>query len=69
MQTERDKRKNGEVMLDGVEVIEVATPADDDFEDSEPADQVDEAADRASHRCMLVRRELFEIRELLSATH
>ena len=69
VQTERDKRRNGEVMLEGVEVIEIDDSSFDEFEDSQPEAQVPEPLDRASHRLMLVRRELFEIRDLLSATH
>jgi DNA-binding transcriptional MerR regulator len=65
VQVERDKRRAGEVMLEGVEVIEVEDPAFEDFEDSEPADQ----HDHVSQKLLLVRRELFEIRDLLSSTH
>ncbi|MES2975951.1 MAG: MerR family transcriptional regulator [Pseudomonadota bacterium] len=64
VQGERDKRKAGEVMLEGVEVIEVDSGFDD-FEDSTP----EEETSAASQKLMLVRRELFEIRDLLSATH
>lgn len=77
VQLETDKRRNGEVMLDGVDVIEGgdSTMGDfgdsGDFEDSEPGN---DAADLpsgsvAQQRLQLVRRELFEIRDLLSATH
>ena len=78
VQTERDKRKNGEVMLEGVEVLEVDDSAfDEEFEDSEsgPAAAVvgtsiaHDWGDRASHRLMLVRRELSEIRDLLAVAH
>jgi DNA-binding transcriptional MerR regulator len=64
VQTERDKRKAGEVMLEGVEVIEI-TSADelDHFEDSTLIDD----DHPASQKLQLVRRELFEIRDLLSA--
>lgn len=65
VQVERDKRRNGEVMLDGVEVIEVEDSTYEDFEDSTPA--ADEAV--VSQKLMLVRRELFEIRELLTGAH
>jgi DNA-binding transcriptional MerR regulator len=65
VQVERDKRRAGEVMLEGVEVIEVEDPAFEDFEDSTPADQ----PDHVSQKLLLVRRELFEIRDLLSSTH
>jgi DNA-binding transcriptional MerR regulator len=62
VQIERDKRRAGEVMLEGVEVIEVD---DSMFEDSAPAEE----RDQFSQKLLLVRRELFEIRDLLSATH
>ena len=65
VQVERDKRRAGEVMLDGVEVIEVEDSGFEDFEDSEMADD----RDLASQKLLLVRRELFEIRDLLSTTH
>ena len=61
LQTERDKKRNGEVMLDGVEVLEVDDVELDDFEDSESFD----SPETASEQWMQVRRELFEIRELL----
>jgi DNA-binding transcriptional MerR regulator len=77
VQLETDKRRNGEVMLDGLDVIEAgdSTMGDfgdsSDFEDSEPGN---DAADLpsgsvAQQRLQLVRRELFEIRDLLSATY
>ncbi len=72
VQHERDKRRNGEVMLDGVEVIEVEDSAFDEFDDSAPpldAPEEAEPSERSAYRLMLVRRELFEIRDMLSATH
>ncbi|WP_427911882.1 MerR family transcriptional regulator [Ramlibacter sp. MMS24-I3-19] len=66
VQLERDKRKAGEVMLDGVEVIEVEDSTLEDFDDSVPPP--DEAS-AVSEQLLLVRRELFEIRDLLSASH
>ena len=65
VQVERDKRKAGEVMLEGVEVIEVEDSAFPDFEDSTPPEE----RDLVSQKLSFVRRELFEIRDLLSATH
>ena len=65
IQTERDKKRNGEVMLEGVEVMEVGDADLDDFEDSQP----DEGAGVGFEQLLLVRRELFEIRDLLTATH
>ncbi len=78
VQTERDKRRNGEVMLDGVEVLEGGESLLEDFEDSSDhsdfEDSEPEGADlpsgsAAQQRLQLVRRELFEIRDLLSAGH
>ncbi len=63
LQSERDKKRNGEVMLDGVEVLEVDDADLEDFTDSEPVDD----PDMGSEQMNLVRRELFEIRELLTA--
>ena len=65
VQLERDKRRAGEVMLEGVEVIEVEDSTLEDFEDSALPPEVDEV----SEKLLLVRRELFEIRDLLSANH
>jgi DNA-binding transcriptional MerR regulator len=66
VQVERDKRRAGEVMLEGVEVIEVEESSfGEDFEDSMPPEQ----QDLFSQKLLLVRRELFEIRDLLTATH
>ena len=65
VQLERDKRRASEVMLEGVEVIEVEDSTLDDFEDSLPPQ--DRSA--VSEKLLLVRRELFEIRDLLTAGH
>jgi DNA-binding transcriptional MerR regulator len=66
VQVERDKRRAGEVMLEGVEVIEVEEDSGfGDFEDSAPTDE----REAVSQKLLLVRRELFEIRDLLSSTH
>ena len=65
VQVERDKRRAGEVMLEGVEVIEVEDSTFDDFEDSTTS----EDREMVSQQLLLVRRELFEIRDLLSASH
>ena len=76
VQIEGDKRRNGEVMLDGIDVIEgpdseISDFHDSaDFEDSSPADGSDlPDGGKAQQRLQLVRRELFEIRDLLSAAH
>ena len=65
LQAERDKKRNGEVLLDGVEVIELSDSELHDFEDSQP----DVSPDGVSDRLLFVRRELFEIRDLLSLVH
>ncbi len=62
LQTERDKKRSGEVLLDGVEVLEVDEADLDQFEDSQIAPGADEDAAHLVH----VRQELFEIRELLA---
>ncbi len=65
LQAEREKKKNGEVLLEGVDVIEVAdTDLDGTQEDTD-----DERHGDVSDRLLLVRRELFEIRDLLSLAH
>ncbi len=61
-QTERDNRSGGEVQLEGVEVIEISDSELNDFEDSQPI----WPSDIVSDHLLFVRRELFEIRELLS---
>ena len=74
---ETSKRRNGEVMLDGVDVIDGADSVLGDFADSggfEGSGSLTEGADLregslAQQRLQLVRRELFEIRDLLSVSH
>jgi DNA-binding transcriptional MerR regulator len=68
VQTERDRRKAGEVMLEGIDVIE---GTDSEFpHDMVEADFEDSVADIDSHHIhvpiMQLRRELFEIRDLLA---
>ena len=65
VQVERDKKRNGEVQLDGIEVVEVGDSELNDFEDS----QADALPETASDRLLFVRRELYEIRDLLSLAH
>ncbi len=73
VQLERDKRRNGEVMLEGVDVVEAGDSILDDFGDSEDfEDSVPDIShipegSAAQQRLQLLRRELFEIRDLLSA--
>src|SRR5688500_6949362 len=66
VQGERDRRRAGEVMLEGVEVIEVdeSSFGESQFEDVPPDER-----DLISHKLQLLRRELFEIRDLLNAAH
>jgi DNA-binding transcriptional MerR regulator len=66
VQGERDKRRAGEVMLEGVEVIEVE---DSTFGESAFDEASAEERDLVSQKLQFVKRELFEIRDLLSATH
>jgi len=63
LQVEREKKRNGEVLLDGVEVLEMNDADMADFVDSQP----DELAMVDADKLYLVRRELAEIRDLLSA--
>ena len=65
LQNERDKRKNGEVLLEGVEVIETGDAELQDFMDGD----MDAATGPAAGQWVVVRRELSEIRELLSANY
>lgn len=76
VQTERDKRRNGELILEGVdEVLEAGDSMLDDFEesmdfeDSEPEGTDFSPSSMAQQRLQLVRRELFEIRDLLNANY
>jgi DNA-binding transcriptional MerR regulator len=62
LQSERDKKRNGEVMLDGMEVVEVDDIDLEDFEDSQSLD----APDLSSMELVQIKRELFEIRDLLA---
>ena len=63
LQTERDKKRNGEVTLDGVEVLEVNDVDLEDFEDSQLSDPMDWSAVEMAQ----LRQELFQIRDLLTA--
>ncbi len=61
VQVERDKRRNGEVMLEGVDVVEDSDELIEDFEDSGIEDE-----NFTPQKISLLRRELSEIRELLT---
>ena len=62
LQTERDKKRNGEVMLDGMEVVELDVDDLDDMDSLMPGESLDDT----SVPLVQLRRELFEIRELLA---
>jgi DNA-binding transcriptional MerR regulator len=66
VQGERDKRRAGEVMLEGVDVIEVeeSTFGESQFEDMPPDER-----DAITYKLELLKRELFEIRDLLGSFH
>ena len=67
VQGERDRRRAGEVMLEGVEVLdELEEGGFDDFVDSAITAQGN--GEGGLQELMLVRRELVEIRDLLSAS-
>ncbi len=65
VQVERDKRRAGEVMLEGVGVIELDDSRFPDFEESELTPE----ADLVQQKLQYVKRELFEIRDLLGPLH
>ena len=72
VQVERDKRRAGEVLLDGVdEVAEVEDSGfgDSQFEDVPPEDAAADEREEFAQKLQLLRRELFEIRDLLSSIH
>jgi DNA-binding transcriptional MerR regulator len=62
LQSERDKKRNGEVMLDGVDDLDINEGDIDDLDSVLPA----EATEEAGVQLIQLRRELFEIRELLA---
>ena len=77
VQSERDKRRNGEVMLDGIDVLEVTDSMFDelhsatdfpDFHDSALLDQEQDIHSKSAqfYQLQVVRRELCEIRDLLT---
>jgi DNA-binding transcriptional MerR regulator len=63
LQSERDKKRSGEVMLDGVEVLEMDEGEMADLDDFEGVGDLPEPVFGAMQQ---FRRELFEIRELLT---
>lgn len=73
VQTERDRRRAGEVPLEGMEAIEIDQEEFDAAvqDDAEPAPEGAEAPTRTIDLSQLLylRRELNEIRELLGSSH
>jgi DNA-binding transcriptional MerR regulator len=64
LQGERDKKRNGEVMLEGVEVLE---GDDEDLEDFVDINESLDLSEGTALELQAFRRELSEIRDLLSA--
>ncbi|WP_138515072.1 MerR family transcriptional regulator [Rhodoferax bucti] len=64
LQVERDKKRSGEVQLDGMEVLEIHDSEMDGFD--EPGDVPDE--EMAVMELHAIKKELLDIRELLMAT-
>lgn len=62
LQSERERKNTGELQLDGLEVIEMGDAELNDFKGS----QLDRSSRNISDHLQFVRRELFEIRDLLS---
>lgn len=62
LQTEREKRRNGEVMLEGVEVVELDAEGQEIYDDVPLGDELEGSASDLQS----LRRELTEIRELLA---
>ena len=71
VQGERDRRRAGEVMLDGVEFIDGDSQVDesDDLPQAQPDAVTVPGGEALVQRLTQLRRELFEIRDLLSAPH
>ena len=70
VQHERDRRKAGEVPLDGVEAIEIDQEAGDAAVQEDLNEEAAPAPPRFdSPQLMQLRRELFEIRELLGSSY
>jgi DNA-binding transcriptional MerR regulator len=68
IQSERDKRRNGEVLLEGVEDFEdmdAGLPVHEDSGDG----RLEHVTGSAADNLMALRRELFEIRDLLSPAY
>jgi DNA-binding transcriptional MerR regulator len=66
LHAEREKKRNGEVELDGVDVLEMNDADLDDFTETQ---MLDDDAPAAADKLHLVRRELTEIRDLLTGAY
>ncbi len=64
IQFERGKKQSGEVLLDGVEVLEIGDSSLHEFDDSQFDIVEDNTASK--DRMQILKRELSEIRKLLS---
>lgn len=62
LQAEREKKRNGEEFLEGVELIEI----NDSTSDTYGVDPIEASSTGVSDHWLTVRKELFEIRDLLS---
>ena len=67
IQAERDKKRNGEVMLDGVDVIEGPDSELEEFDEPSFENSLVSGYSVGAEQIMQMRQELFEIRDLLSA--
>src|SRR5512145_687438 len=67
LQVEREKKRNGEVLLDGVDVLEMNDGDMADFVDSQPDEH--ELLVAGDDKLYQLRRELSEIRDLLSTPY
>ena len=68
IQSERDKKRNGELLLEGVEdfdAMETGLPVNDES----GADRLGHLTASATDHLLALRRELFEIRDLLSPAY
>lgn len=61
LQLERDRKRSGEIELDGMDVLELDDSEVDEFENVVVAD----SAEKASLELHVIKRELLDIRELL----
>ncbi|RYD20261.1 MAG: MerR family transcriptional regulator, partial [Lysobacteraceae bacterium] len=70
VQGERDRRKAGEIPLDGMEAVEIDQEEfDAAVVEQAHGDEPHHAVQVSQSQLSILRRELFEIRELLSVGH